>query len=427
MIGIFTMRNYRVLLSIAVAIFLSTIFSSKISAADWPAWRGPNRDGLCSEKGLLKQWPENGPPLVWKTTGVGEGFGGPAIIGNMLYITGHKDDKQWLYALDVSKEGKQVWATDFGPVRHNGAGFPGTRSTPTVDGDRIYVLGIAGDLVCMDAKDGNIIWQKDLIKDFGGKASMWGYAESPLVDGPNLICTPGGKENSMLALNKTDGSVVWHAALGDTADYASVLKAKICGVDQYVNVTHQGIIGVDCQTGKLLWRYAGMEVPEGVRGANIATTIVSGDSVFAARAYDHGGGRADIVRDGDKFEAKQVFFTKKMQNHHGGVVLVDGMLYGQTNPNLLTCIDYKTGDVKWADKASGKCSVLYADGMLYCRDEKGALSLVEATPDGYKQKGRFMQPDRSDKNAWPHLVIANGMMYVRDQDLILCYDLREKK
>lgn len=420
------MRNYCATLA-APAISVVLTLTSALSAADWPAWHGANRDNLCQETGLMKQWPENGPPLAWKTTGVGEGFGGPAIVGDRLYITGHKDGKQWVHVLDISKKGEQVWAAEFGPIRHNGSGFPGSRSTPTVDGDRLYVLGIAGDLVCMDTKDGNVVWRKDLANDFGGKAPNWGYAESPLVDGPNLICTPGGKENTMIALNKTDGSVVWHAALGDQADYASVVKAKIGGVDQYVNATHGGIIGVEAASGKLLWRYAGMAVPPGMRsGANIATVIVSADSVVAARAYEHGAGRADISRDGDKFEAKEAFFTKKMQNHHGGVVLVDGMLYGASNPNLLTCIDYKTGDVKWADKSSGKCSVLYADGMLYCRDEKGPITLVEATPDGYKQKGRFAQPDRSDKNAWPHLVIANGMMYVRDQDAILCYDVREK-
>ncbi len=422
------MRNYCILLGIAVVITFEICFTNAISAADWPAWQGSHRDNLCQEKGLLKQWPENGPPLAWKTTGLGEGFGGPAIVGHMLYVIGHKDGKQWAFALDLSKAGKQVWAADFGPVRHNGSGFPGTRSTPSIDGDRLYVLGIAGDLVCMNIEDGQIIWQKDLVKDFGGAPPRWGYAESPLIDGPNVICTPGGKENTMIALKKSDGSVIWHAALGDAADYCSVVKAKIGGVDQYVNATHQGIIGVDARTGKLLWRYTGMAVPPGLRsGANIATVIVSGDSVFASRAYEHGSGRADIIREGDRFEAKQVFFTKKLQNHHGGVVLVDGMLYGASNPNLLTCIDFKTGEVEWADKSSGKCSVLYADGMLYCRDEKGPLTLVEATPDGYRQKGRFPQPDRSDKNAWPHLVIANGMMFVRDQDLLLCYDVREKK
>lgn len=401
---------------------MSTIF-----AADWPAWRGPNRDSLCQEKGLLKTWPENGPPLAWKTTGIGVGYSAPAIVGNMLYITGHKDEKQWVFALDLSKEGKQVWAADFGPVRHRGAGYPGTRATPTLDGDRLYVLGIAGELVCMDIKDGRIVWQKDYVKDFGGTAPMWGFAEAPLIDGANVICTPGGKENTIVALKNTDGSVVWRAAIGDAADYSSVVKAEIGGVEQYVNATHQGIIGVDRKTGKLLWRYAGMAVPEGVRGCNIATTIVSSDSVFAARAYNHGGGRADIARDGDKFAAKEVFFSNKMQNHHGGVVLVEGMLYGASNPKDLTCMDYKTGEVKWADKGSGKCSVLFADGALYCRDEKGPLTLVAATPEGYKQKGRFEQPDRSNKNAWPHLVIANGMMYVRDQNVLLCYDVREKK
>jgi outer membrane protein assembly factor BamB len=420
-------RHYRKFLSIVV-IFACMGWNEFLFSEDWPAWRGPNRDGLCREKGLLKEWPKSGPPLAWKTTGIGEGFSGPAVVGNMLYITGHKDGKQWVFALDIGKQGKQVWAADFGPVRHQGSGFPGTRATPTIDGDRLYVAGIAGELACMNIKDGKIIWQKDFVKDFGGAAPNWGFAESPLIDGELLICTPGGKENTMVALKKSDGSVAWRAALGDAADYSSVVKAKIGGVEQYGNVTHKGIIGVDSQTGKLLWRYGGMAVPEGIRrGSNIATCIVSGDSVFAARAYNHGGGRANIVRNGDKLEAQEAFFTEKLQNHHGGVVLVEGMLYGSSNPNLLTCMDYKTGEVKWADRGSGKCSVLFADGMLYCRDEKGPLSLVVATPEGYQQKGRFEQPDRSRKNAWPHLVIADGKMYVRDQDLLLCYDVREKK
>jgi outer membrane protein assembly factor BamB len=418
-------RNYRFAFGVAaiVAVFLGTIHPS--FATDWPAWRGSNRDGLCQEKGLLKQWPEKGPPLAWKTTGVGEGYSGPAVVGKILYITGHKGGKQLVFALDLSKQGKQVWVADFGPVRHPGSGFPGTRATPTIDGDRLYVLGIAGELVCMDTKNGNIIWQKDYVKDFGGKTPNWGFAESPLVDGEKVIVTPGGRENTIVALKRTDGSVVWRAALGDVADYSSVLKAKLAGVDQYVNVTRQGLLGVESESGKLLWRYARMAMP-GDRGSNISTAIVSGDSAFATRAYDHGGGRVDIVRNGDKFEAKEVFFTKEMQNHHGGVVLLDGMVYGSSNRDLL-CLDYKTGTVKWADKGSGKCSVLYADGMLFCRDEKGPLTLVEATPDGYKQKGRFEQPDRSRRQAWPHLVIANGMMFVRDQDVLLCYDVREKR
>ena len=303
------MRNYRVFFAV---VLLSLSCVAAVSAADWPAWRGPNRDGLCQEKGLLKAWPEIGPPLAWKTTGIGEGFGGPAIVGNMLYITGHKDGNQWVYALDVRKDGKQVWSSNFGPVRHNGSGFPGSRATPAIDGDRLYIIGIAGDLVCMDLKDGRIVWQKDLVKDFGGTTPMWGYAESPLVDGPNVICTPGGKDNTTIALSKTDGSVVWHAALGDKADYASVVKATIGGVEQYVNVAHSGIFGVDAKTGGLLWRYEGMSVPPGMRsGANIATCIVSGDSVFAARAYEHGGGRAEHRPQWRQIQGQRSFLLEK--------------------------------------------------------------------------------------------------------------------
>jgi outer membrane protein assembly factor BamB len=401
---------------------LISIMAGSARAEDWPSFRGPQRDGKCRETGLLKEWPESGPPLAWKTTGLGEGFSTVTVVGNVLYTQGHKDGKQWVMALDVSKEGKPIWQSDFGPVRHEGAGHPGSRSVPTIDGDRLYTTGIAGEVVCMDKKDGKIIWQKDFVKDFGGKAPMWGYAESPLVDGPWVVCTPGGEKNTMVALDKTNGNLVWSAAVGDAAGYASVIKANLDGVDQYINLTAKGVIAVRAKDGKFLWRY---DLP-GRKVANIPTCITSGNSVFAAMGYGVGGGRVDIKRTGDDFEAKEVFSTKKMVNHHGGIFLLNGMVYGCCDPKDLTCLDFNTGDVKWSDKSSGKCSVLYADGMIYCRDEKGPISLVEATPDGFKLKGRFDQPDRSKLNSWAYLVIANGMLYVRDQDVLLCYDVREK-
>ena len=398
--------------------------ASRLTAEDWPAWKGPNRNNLCLEKGLPSEWPEAGPPLAWKATGIGEGYSGPAIMGTMLYITGHQDGKQWVFALDVSKNGKQVWATDFGPVRHEGSGYPGTRATPSLDADRLYVLGIAGDLVCLDIKDGRIVWREDLVRDFGGKVPYWGYSESPLIDGPHLICTPGGKENTVLALKKTDGGLVWGSPLGDDVDYSSIVKGQFDQVEQYVNATHQGVIAVEARTGRLLWRYAALAIPEGGPGATISTCIISEDAVFATRAYGFGCARIDIRRVGDQFKAEETFLTKKMQNHYGGVVIVDGMLYGTNNPNLLTCIDSRTGEVKWSDRRPGKCSILYADGMLYCRDERGPITLVEATPAGYREKGRFEQPDISGKNAWPYPVIADGRLYIRDQDLLLCYHLK---
>ena len=376
--------------------------------------RDRNRDGICRETGLLKEWPEGGPPLAWKTTGLGEGFSTVAVVGNVLYTQGHKDGKQWVMALDVSKEGKLIWQSDFGPVSYDGNGHPGSRSTPTIDGNRLYTTGIAGEVVCMDIKDGRIIWQKDMVKDFGGVTPKWGYAESVLVDGPWVVCTPGGEKNTIVALDKTNGNQVWGAAVGDPAGYASVIKATIDSVKQYINLTAKGVIAVRAKDGKFLWRY---DAPAS-KVSNISTCIASGNSVFAASGYNMGGGRADMKRTGDEFEAKEVFFTKKMQNHHGGLILHDGMIYGCNNPKDLTCLDFNTGDIKWSDKSSGKCSLLYADGMLYCRDENGPISLVEATPEGFKLKGRFDQPDRSKLNSWPHLVIANGMLYVRDQDVL---------
>jgi outer membrane protein assembly factor BamB len=392
------------------------------AAEDWPEWRGPQRDAICRETGLLKQWPEGGPPLAWKTTGLGEGYSTVSVVGNVIYTQGHIDDKQCAIALDASQKGKLIWRSDFAPVSFVGSGFPGARPAPTIDGNRLYALGISGELVCMDVKDGRIIWQKDYMKDFGGIRPMWGFAESVLVDGPWVICTPGGEKNTIVALDKTNGNHVWSAAVGDPAGYASLIKATIDGVKQYINLTGKGVISVRAEDGKLLWRY---NAPAS-RMANCATAIASGNSVFAASGYGCGGGRADIARSGDLFEAKEIFFTKKMQNHHGGVILRDGMIYGCNNPKDLTCIDFNTGDVKWSDKSSGKCSILYADGMLYCRDENGPISLVEATPEGFKLKGRFKQPDRSKLNSWSHPVIANGMLYIRDQDVLFCYDVREK-
>ena len=229
---------------------LVSITARSAWAEDWPAFRGPQRDGMCRETGLLQQWPEGGPTLAWKTTGLGEGFSTVTIVGNVLYTQGHKDGKQWVMALDVNNKGKLIWQADFGPVRHEGAGKPGSRSVPSIDGDRLYTTGIAGEVVCMDIKDGKIIWQKDFVKDFGGKAPMWGFTESVLVDGPWVVCTPGGEKNTIVALDKTNGEKVWGAAVGDPAGYASVIKATLDGVKQYVNLTNKGVIAVRAEDGK---------------------------------------------------------------------------------------------------------------------------------------------------------------------------------
>jgi len=396
------------------------------TAEDWPCWRGPNRDAVCEEKGLLQAWPDGGPRLLWKTTGVGEGYSGPAVVGNMLYTMGNGNGKQWIVALDVTRKGQQVWASATGGIHHDGGGFPGPRSTPTIDGDRLYTLGVAGELVCMNLRDGTIRWQHHMVRDFGGAIPTWGYAESVLIDGDRLICTPGGRQATLAALNKLTGEPVWKSPIGDGACYSSIIKATIGNIPQYVAFVSNGVVGVRASDGQFLWRYNAPALTKN-GGISIATPIAYGQTIFAAAGYGVGGGLVWVRPVGRQFQPRQVYFTKDMKNHHGGLIRLGDYLYGCNDPGILTCLNYKTGKVVWRSREPGKCSLLYADGMLYCRDEKGPISLVEATPEGFRMKGRFQQPGRSNKNAWPHLVIADGRMYVRDQDALLCYDVRAAK
>lgn len=390
------------------------------NSRDWPAWRGPQRNGRSAETGLLATWPSEGPPLLWTANGLGEGFSTPSIVGNLIYVMGNRDGKELVLALDRSAKGEIVWFAVVGDVRHDGGGYPGPRSTPSVDGNRVYALGLNGDLVCLDAARGQEIWRHDLVGEFGGQVGGWGYAESVLVDGPWVLCTPGGPEATLLAINKTNGKPAWKSKIGDTADYASIIAIEVGGVKQYVQFTKQGVIGVNAKNGRLQWRY---NAPANGT-ANCATPVFADDSVFAASGYGAGGGLVRLKKHGRKFDADQAYFTKEMKNHHGGLVLVDGCLYGSDDPGVLTCLDFETGKVKWRDRSCGKCSLVYADGMLYCRSEQGLVSLVRASPDGFELAGRFEQPQRSDRSAWPHPVVADGRLYLRDQEKLLCYDVR---
>jgi outer membrane protein assembly factor BamB len=389
------------------------------TAADWPAWRGADRTGVSHETGLMTSWPNGGPNLLWKSTGLGEGFSTPSIAGKLIYGMGNANGQEWVFARDRTKRGAQVWATPLGMVRDGGGGYPGPRSTPTVDGDRVYALGLSGDLAALDAQNGTLVWRHNLKAEFGGSVGGWGYAESVLVDGPWVVCTPGGPQATMLALNKENGTPVWQAKVGDVADYSSIIKIEVDGVKQYVQLTHQGVIGVNAANGELLWRY---NAP--ANGTANASTPIFGDAgVFAASGYGTGGGLVHLVRNGSLFDAKEVYFTKKMKSQHGGMVLVDGYLYG-SDEDVFTCLDFKTGEVKWQDRTPGKGSVVYADGLLFCRSEGGPVSLVRATPEKFELLGQFEQPERSGAASWPHPVVADGRLYLRDQDSLFCYDVR---
>jgi outer membrane protein assembly factor BamB len=395
--------------------------ASACLAADWPQFRGPDRDDISKETGLLKQWPAAGPALAWKVNGLGGGFSGPSIVGNQLFTMGDRGGQEFVIALDLTTH-KEQWSTPVGPVYTNPNGT-GPRCTPAVDGNFVFVLTPQGDVVCLQTADGKIVWRKNLITDFGGKMmSGWGYSESPLVDGNNVICTPGGSQGSALALNKKTGELVWRCqAITDSASYSSFVPAVIGGVRQYIQLSDQNVYAVS-ESGKLLWKAAR-------RGSTavIPTPIVRDGIVFVASGYGNGCNAFKISAEAGSFKAEQIYANKDMVNQHGGVILVGDYVYGSSDNGQFRCLDFKTGKVVWENRSVGKSSVTCADGMLYIRAEAGAgtVALVEATPTGYKETGRFNQPERTRLNSWVHPVVVGGKLYLRDQDLLLCYDVKK--
>jgi outer membrane protein assembly factor BamB len=396
-------------------------------AADWPQWRGPNRDGISKDTGLLQEWPKDGPPLRWKLTDVGPGYSSPSIIGGKVYLQTTKDQEEFALCL-TEKTAATLWKVPIGSVGKNrGPDYPGTRSTPTVDGDCVYCLSSAGQLCCLETSHGHEKWRKDLVQDFagqvGGAQMSWAYSESLLVDGDNLVCTPGGPQATLVALNKLTGAVIWKAAVpeGDTADYASIMAFEAGGLKQYVQFTRKGVVAVDAKTGKFLWRYN----KTSDMGANILTPVVYGDRVFTSGSRS-GGATLEVKGDAGKVEAKELYFAKTLGASIGGAVLVDGYLYGSTTQGLF-CVEFATGKSEWTEKSTGQASICYADGRLYVRSHtSGDVFLVEANPKEYVEKGRLKQPDRSKTPAWPHPVVANGGLYLRDMNTLLCYDVAKK-
>ena len=388
------------------------------SAADWPQWRGPHRDGSSTETGLLKQWPADGPKLLWKASGLGAGFATVAVVGDRIFTAGDLGESSFVIALNRA-DGSLLWKAALGKP---GGGPPGPRGSPTVSGDLVYELGQQGDLVCLEAATGKELWRKQLRNDFGGKCGGWQYSESVLVDGDRVICTPGGDKGTLLALDKKTGALLWRTTdWKDSAEYSSPIVETIGGVRQYLQLTGQSVAGVAVESGKVLWR-----AQRPGRTATVPTPIYHDNQVYVASGYGVGCNLFKITAKDGEFSTAEGYANKNMVNHHGGVILLGDHLYGFSDGKGWVCQDFKTGQVAWSNNGVGKGAIAYADGHFYCRSEggKGTVALIEATPEAYKETGRFDQPDRSKSQSWPHPVVIGGRLYLRDQGLLLCYDVR---
>jgi outer membrane protein assembly factor BamB len=403
---------------------LTTILLSLLSAVmpagtDWPQWRGPERNGVSAETGLLAQWPAGGPATLWSTSGLGKGYGAVAVKGDRIYVQGAQGSQSVVFALNLA-DGKVVWMRPLGKSFDQERGG-GPRGTPTVDGDHVFALSEAGDLACLQAKDGTVVWARNILADFGGSNIEWLISESPLVDGGRVYVTPGGSKGGVVALDQATGKTVWAATgLTDPAGYASCIAVDVQGVRTIVTLTSRAGVGLRASDGKVMWRYTKAANDT----ANVATPVFSKDKVFYTSAYDTGAALLGLTAAGGEVKAAEVYFTREMMNHHGGVVLVNGYLYGFSNA-ILVCIEFETGKVMWRNRSVGKGSLTYADGHLYLVGEANVVGLAEASPAGYVENGRFRIADQGWPS-WAHPVVSGGKLYIRNQGILASYDVKAR-
>ncbi|PHS04746.1 MAG: polyvinylalcohol dehydrogenase [Blastopirellula sp.] len=428
--------NSRVMtLSMLFAMTAVACYAAKPGDNSWSQWRGPLRDGKSTSTGLLQSWEDQQPQALWSLDGMGSGFASVSIADGMLYTTGNfKDQGQGVVAINL-KTKEVAWKqvlTDSIPQH----GYKGSRCTPTIDGDRLYVVLSDGTVACLSAKDGDVKWKHNFQEDWKGKKPNWGFAESPLIDGDKLVCTPGAEGALIVALDKMTGKEIWATdatdALGkkgkDDAGYSSIMISEGAGVRQYVQLVGKGVVGVDTETGKLLWNYN----PVANGTANIPTCIVDGDLVFASTGYGAGACLLKLSKDGTGVKAEEVYYLdgNVFQNHHGGMIQLGDYIYAGTKhgKGIPICIEMKTGEIQWGGdirgEGKGSAAVTYADGHLLFRYESGDIALIEATPEEYRMKGKFM-PEYQEQKSWAHPVVLDGLLYLREQNKLMVYDLRK--
>lgn len=422
--------------AIALLITSSALAADKPGPNDWPQWNGQKRDGKSPETGLLRSWPKDGPPKLWTVGNLGSGFGTPSVTVGMIFGVGTRDGKDGVWAL-AEENGKELWFTPVATPAKTAAQNNGPASTPTYDNGKVYVVTGNGTVAALDAKSGKLLWRKSYLDDFGGKVPVWGYSDSVLVDGDKVICAPNGTKAAIAALKAGSGELIWASdvgPVGGAGGYSSPIKATISGVPMYIVLLGDkaGIVGVHAATGKLLWQYNNKPATGGV--AQIPTPIVDGNLVWVSSSYSGGSALLQLTPQGkDKFAVKEVKAYKKpeLNNHHGGMVLVNGYVYfgHDQNKGIPACVEMKTGKIAWLEDRepagmSGSAAVSYADGRLYFRYQNHVLALIEPSPKGLNIVSSFKLPEASAKQSWPHPVIANGKLYIRDQEKLHCFNIK---
>lgn len=408
--------NFKMTITLVAALMLG---GANLFAADWPQWRGPNRDGISEETGLLREWPENGPPLVYQSGGLGEGYSSLAIAGDRIFTQGTDGAASVVIAINRA-DGSILWKTPTGPRLDQDQG-PGPRGTPTVEGETLWALNEGGTLVRLNVSDGKVIWRKNILEEFNAGNPGWHISESPLIDGDHLIVSPGGKEGAIVAMNKKSGRVIWACKdLNAQAAYSSAILREVNGVRTIMNFNSEVAFGVDANNGRLLWK----EKSPANGTANCTTPVYRDGRVFFTSAYNTGGAQFELTVNGPKMNSRETYFVKEMDNHHGGVVLVSDAIYG-FGGNVLACVDWNTGDVKWRERSVGKGAVISANGDLYLLSENNVVGLAVASPEGYVERGRFRIEDKG-RPSWAHPAISDGKLYIRNQDALMVYDIKAR-
>ncbi len=403
-----------------LALLALIVLATSAAAADWPVFHGPDGSNKSPDTGLLKEWPEGGPKLVWQAEGIGEGYASVSVARGMVYTSGNKDEKTLVTAFDL--DGKQVWQVAAGEGWTGQ--YPGTRGTPTIDGDRLYHESPLGNVVALNARTGKEIWSLNILDKFEGENIHWALAESLLVDGDRLICCPFGKEASIAALDKMTGEVIWTAeGIDDKAGYGTPAIAEYGGVRMIVTMSQKAVVGVDADSGALLFRFP----HETKYDVNALLPIFHEGQVFVSSGYGSGSRLIQLTVDGKKVSAEQAWENEELYNHHGGVILHEGYLYGTNFRGQWMCLDWKTGKVQWAEKGIGKGSVTFADGLLYGfneRENDRTVALIKPSPAGYEQLSAFQIPEGGKGNSWAHPVVIGGRLYLRHGDFLFVYDVK---